>query len=472
MRLMEGIFIGAEVLLVAWLLATEDFSPIGLLFLTTVAAVAHVSVLVRNWPLGAMSVLVISSAMPRFKDTLFSLHVRPEHVAIASVVLVVFLQMARGRIKAITTLKTFDYFLIAYILLNFFSSAITSPQPPLTLRWATLSAVAIVPYFLVRLLIRNERTLYRVLHVLLWVGAAEAVYGIASFLSNQVFNTAFGMELDQYGFFPGTYGTQYEANLFGSYTACCAIMFLAFFLLDHQSGRARYAWGFAVTALGALISLARSVLVAFPFAALVVLWMAFKRGRFKVRSLVPLMLGVALLLFAMGPLILNLVRERFSTIDIAQLSDDPTTWERLVQVAAAVEDIKAHPLLGTGTASFHLFFDPSDYPEGFAGDADEPGWISNTPLRILHDTGAVGLIVFLSFLACLAIAVRKVLRKALERNVAVLAALSGGLVLYAITFQASEATMLAFTWLHLGLLANAVPILQEGSVGLDGVEGK
>jgi uncharacterized membrane protein YidH (DUF202 family) len=42
-----------------------------------------------------------------------------------------------------------------------------------------------------------------------------------------------------------------------------------------------------------------------------------------------------------------------------------------------------------------------------------------------------------------------------------LAALFCGCVLYAITFQATEATMLAFTWIHIGLLAAAVAILQK-----------
>ena len=37
-------------------------------------------------------------------------------------------------------------------------------------------------------------------------------------------------------------------------------------------------------------------------------------------------------------------------------------------------------------------------------------------------------------------------------------ALSAGLLLYAITFQATEATILAFTWVHLGLLAAAVAL--------------
>ena len=68
--------------------------------------------------------------------------------------------------------------------------------------------------------------------------------------------------------------------------------------------------------------------------------------------------------------------------------------------------------------------------------------------------------VFLLFVGYLAVAVRKAARNAAARNTAILTALFAGGVLYAITFQATEATMLAFTWVHLGLLAATVTILQ------------
>ena len=38
---------------------------------------------------------------------------------------------------------------------------------------------------------------------------------------------------------------------------------------------------------------------------------------------------------------------------------------------------------------------------------------------------------------------------------------SGGLVLYAITFQATEATLLAFTWVHLGLLVSVISVVKS-----------
>jgi O-antigen ligase len=460
-RLLKGVVIGGEALLLAWMLATENLSWVGFLALSMLGAVLIATVASINWPIGALLLLTAASAAPRIAETIVGLHLRPEHVASAFVAVAVCFEALKERTPLRLQLRAFDYFLLVYVGLNFFTSALTSPQPELTLRWATLNAIVTSPYFLLRLLIKNESSLHRAFHVVLWVGLAEAFYGILCFLSHLLFRTSVGVEVGQYGAIPGIYGTQYEANVFGSYTGCCAIMFLACFLLSHESRRSWYGWGFAVTTIGAVVSLARSVFLAFPVAALFVFWIVWRKGAFQVRRLLPLFLGVALLLVALSPVVVNLVRERFSTIDLSEISADNTTWERLIQMAVAVEDIKAHPVLGTGTDSFHLFFDPNDYPVGFAGNQEEGGWISNAPLRILHDTGVLGLLVFTLFLGFLGVAVRKAARGASTTNVAILVALSAGGVLYAITFQATEATMLAFTWVHLGLLATAVTVLRE-----------
>jgi O-antigen ligase len=448
MRLVEASFIGAEVILVTWLLSTEDLGPIGVLFIAAVVAVALVSALARSWRLGATSVLIISSTMARFKGTLFSLHVRPEHVAIGLVVLVVFFHMARGQIKAITTLKA-DYLLMGYILLNFITSAVTSPEPRMTLRWAIMNAIVIAPYFLLRLLIKSEDFFHKAFDIMLWIGAAESAYGIFCFLSNRIFETQFGMEINQYGIIPGTYGTQYEPNLFGSYSACCAIMFLTLFLLGERSRW--HGCGFLITSLGAAISLSRAVILAFPAVVLVVVWVAFKRRRFRVRRFVPLASAIALLLLIFSPFLLGLLRERFSTIDVNDISSDDTTAGRIVQMLVAVENVQAHPLLGTGTASFQLLFNWKDYQ-----GEDLGGWVGNTPLRILHDTGVIGLTVFLLFVGSLLLAARRIIRDSSPGTGIALIALQSGLLLYAITFQSSEASLLAFTWVHFGLLSAAV----------------
>jgi O-Antigen ligase len=463
-KLLRGVAIGGETLLLGWLVATEGLSGVGFLALGIVGAVFLVALAAVSWPFGAVLLLGASSAMPRFAGTILGVHLRPEHVAVGFVALAVCGQALKRNKGPRLHFQVSDYFLIAYVGLNFFTSAVTSPEPSLTLRWATLNAIAVSPYFLIRILIRNESGLYRAFHLLLWVGAIESAYGILCFLSNHLFQTSVGVEIGQYGSIPGIYGTQFEANVFGSYTACCAVMFLAYFLLSNEPRRVWYGCGFAITAIAALISLARSVFVALPMVAILVVAVSLKKGQLRIRRIGPLVLGFGLLLVAVSPLVIDLVRERFSTIDLSEISSDNTTVERLLQMAVAIEDIQARPILGTGTASFHLFFDPNDYPAGFAGDAEEPGWISNTPLRILHDTGVVGLIVFLLFVGYLAMAVRTVARNASARNTAILMALSAGGLLYAITFQATEATMLAFTWIHLGLLAAAVTTLRQAAL--------
>jgi len=465
MRLARNLLIAAEISALAWLAATEDLSTPGLALLGAVAAIAVGALTLFNWPFGAIAALVASSAMPTFTGTIFGLHVHPEHIAIGFVMAAALLQGLQPHTRAALHLQRFDHFLIAYILLNFVTSAVTSPEPRMTMRWAALHALVIVPYFLIRWLIKDEGGIHKAFHIVLWVGAAESVYGTICFLSNRMFNTAFGVEVGQYGRIPGTYGTQYEANLFGSYTACCALMFFTMFLLSEKS-KSRYGWGFVVSILGSMVSLSRAVMLAFPIVAVIVVWIAFKRGRLQVRRLAPFAAAIAILLLIASPFIVGFVRERFSTIDFRELNADETTASRIIQMAAAVEDVRSHPLLGTGTASFQLLFDWDDYVPSMKADKDAGAWVGNTPLRIVHDTGLVGLAIFVIFLGGLALAARRAIRLAAPQTAAILIALEIGMLLYAITFQSTEASLLAFTWVHVGCLAAAVTILQSNGAAV------
>ncbi len=467
LRALRNIAIGGEALLLCWLLATEGLSGIPQMVTTLLLAIAIVAIAMWNWPFGAVLTLLIASAMPRFTWTVAGLHVRPEHLAIGLVAGIILLRSRRRSSGVHATWRVFDLWLLGYLAVNFVTSAVTSPEPHLTLRWALLSALGVTPYFLVRWLVVDEETLVAVFRMLLVVGIVEAAYGTLSFFSYQLFNTHFGIELEQYGSMPGTYGSQYEANLFGSYTACCALMCLAGYLLDEKARRRWYLWGFSITILGAFISLARAVFLAFPFAAAFVTWLAARKGRFQMRGVVALagVLAVVLLLFA--PVILHSVQERFSTLNASEITEDETTARRLVGITVALSDVGTHPWLGTGTNSFRLLFDWADYwplPETLQGDEDERGaWIGNTPVRILHDTGIVGFAVFLAFLSKLLLEVRRVIRDAPDSIRVILIALLAGLALYAITFQVTDATNLSFAWIHIGLLAAATTVARGRS---------
>ena len=450
-----------EIAILAWLLATEDLSQVSFLILVIGVTLGVAAIVFRDWPIGCVVVLAVGAAMPRFNLVLSGLHVRPEHIATSVAILAVIVQVFRGQIKLNLRLRNFDYWVLAYVAANFFSSALTSPQPSKTLRWASLNALVVIPYFIIRLLVRNDRQVWLALQSLLCVGLGEAIYGTLASIANHLWGTSWGVELGQYGSIPGTFGTQYEANLFGSYTACTAIMFLALFLLSKGRGHLWYGLGVACGLIAAFFSLARSVLLGLPFPIVALLWISAKKGQFQLRRLLPLGIGVGLVLVMLSPFLLQYVTTRFSTIGVDDVSKDVSTAGRLLQMGAALEDVKVHPVFGTGTSSFQLLFKLSDLGVAVTYEDDDVGWISSTPLRILHDTGIVGLAIFLVFLGTLAKLTYRAVRVAVPSTKLAMVALSAGLMLYAITFQATEATLLTFTWIHFGLLASAAAIAAD-----------
>ena len=138
-------------------------------------------------------------------------------------------------------------------------------------------------------------------------------------------------------------------------------------------------------------------------------------------------------------------------MDISEPAVDPNTLTRIVQVSSAFEEVLKHPMLGGGTSSFQLAFDWQSLGE----DWEDQGWIGNTEMRVLHDTGIVGLVIFFAFLMSLYRQSRKVLK--LESNPELVALLVSALV-YCISFQATEGTLLAFSWVHLGFIGCAISI--------------
>ncbi|HWS18757.1 MAG TPA: hypothetical protein VN223_12105, partial [Candidatus Elarobacter sp.] len=85
----------------------------------------------------------------------------------------------------------------------------------------------------------------------------------------------------------------------------------------------------------------------------------------------------------------------------------------------------------------------------------DQGWIGNTEMRVLHDTGLIGLVVFVAFLVSLYRRSKTVLK--LESNPELFALLASAAV-YCVAFQATEGTLLAFPWVHLGLLGCAISV--------------
>jgi oligosaccharide repeat unit polymerase len=412
-------------------------------------AIAALSVI--RWPFGAVITLVGVSVLPRFYLDVFGWKLRPEHAGalILAAIAAVWLIWKRPKI----TWDKLDYWVLAYLAINYISSAFASPEPSSTLKWAFLNNLGVLPYFLIRVLVQDVETLRKVFRVFIGVAILEAAYGIICYLSHVAFGTTFGMELGQYLVdVAAPYGSLYEPNLFGAYSACCAVMMLSLYFLESR-GRLFYMLSFLMASLAAFVSFSRASLLALVLVVIFVFWKGRQRQSHGRHSLLVFAVAFGLVAVVAITAIGGVVQERLSN-SFSQGLMEETTLTRLVILAESLQNIANHPLLGSGTASFQLFFDWATLIPEWAGTAT---WIGNFLVRVLHDTGIVGLAALLGFVVSLIVKTRQGLRLANETQPA-LFALSAGALVYFICFQFTDGTTLAFCWVHLGFLASAAVI--------------
>jgi O-Antigen ligase len=393
----------------------------------------------------AIAALVVASAAPRLYLEIAGLKARPEHI-IGGILCISVLFIWKARRMPVRWMAP-DYWLAAYAGLNIFSSLFTSQAPMQTIKWAVQQVLVIFAYFLLRVLIEDQARFRKAFAVLLVTGAITVGYGVFCFYLNLLFGSEFGVTIGQYGDIPATYGLQYEANLLGSYSGALCMLMLVMYLFE---GRRRYLIGYAVALAALAISLSRGAVGATLVGFLAVLLFSRRKRLVTRKSVSALAIATMCALVVVLPVVFQHYSERFSTVDIADPTADPDTLTRVVTATSAVDEVLKHPILGGGTSSFQLVFDSE-----LLGADPGQGWIGNTELRVLHDTGLVGLAVFVGFLVSLVRNSRKLLKQ--ETNPYLIALLAAALV-YSVSFQATEGTLLAFFWVHVGLIGCAIAV--------------
>lgn len=435
---------------VSWVLVSSDAAAVRPFVLGAVAVpVAAAVIYYLSSTVGvALWALLAAAVMSRYYVEVGGLKARPEHILIGllSVAALFYWKRRAHPVRWIAA----DWCLLGYVGMNIFSSLVMSIAPGQTLKWAIQQALVIVAYFLLRIIAGEPETFRRAVRILVAVGALEGAYAVVCFFSNLLFKTSFGVEVGQYGEFPGTYGTVYEANLLGAFSAACLVMAMVMYF--QERARKSYLLAIALTYAGLIIALSRAAIIACGV-ALVVLFFAGRKTRIIDRrgaKAVGYTLLAASLILASATVPLYL--ERFSTVQVSDVSADADTALRIVTVGIALDDILQHPVLGNGTASFQLLVSSRELG---LGDLDMGTWIGNVEVRIVHDTGIVGFAFFLCFLIWLAVPAWKLLRN--QHHPELLALMLAALV-YSMTFQATEGTLLAFAWVHLGLIGCAISI--------------
>jgi len=434
-----------------------DASGVTALLVAAAIAVPIAAIWLSYSAAGAIVALIIASSAPRLFVEIGGLKARPEHFVCGILCISIFF-LWKKRSQPVQWIWP-DYLLIAYAALNLFTSLFMSIEPRQTIKWALQQVLIILTYLFLRVLIQDRKDLRKAFMALLVVGAVAVAYGIICFYSNLLFGTEFGMTIGQYGDTPAPYGLQYEANLLGSTSGALSVMMLIMYLYER---RRRFLVGFALAFAGMAISLSRGALGATVIGLGAVAILGLRKGLLRRQVLMNVGKATLCALLVVLPAVVPQYTERFNTMDIGEPAVDPNTLTRIVQVSSAFEEVLKHPVLGGGTSSFQLEFDWQSLGEEW----EEQGWIGNTEMRVLHDTSIVGLVIFIGFLVSLSRRSKRVLK--LEPNPMLIALLASALV-YCISFQATEGTLLAFSWVHLGLIGCAIAVLAASKAG-DGKE--
>ena len=460
---LEKIAAGSLAILIIYLAATESLVWVPFFF----GVLAGLVALLVRWPHGALLGLLVAASIPRWFFQVSSWNAKPEHLVVAACGGVLFFRIF-AKLHIWQRLEKLDVLLLAFLAANYFSSYAFSPNPASTLRWSLLQMLAASPYFLIRQLVTTKAQFDRVMGWWLWVGALEASFGILCYLSHLFFGTDVGVTLFFYlGFIPGTYGSLWEPNIFGSYCTCFAVMFLFYYLAGERKN-AWYMGGVALSTVGLLLSLARQAWVCLIFVGGAVVLYSLrgtKAGNVKEAHTnkiqwkrlafigTGILIALVIALAAMRDL-----SGRLATLSVSEAADDPTVVRRAGLIALAIDDIQRHPLVGLGTSSFQLLYLGDDDSYQGVGQA----WLGSLFFRVVHDTGVVGMVLLGWFILNLARRAWRILllRKSTYTGVG---ALLAGAVVMVIAYQLTDASTLAFTWIQLGLLATGVRIAEIGS---------
>lgn len=426
------------------------------------AAAAAVAAALACLPwLALFAVAVFAATVQSVSVDVLGMTFRPEMLLASILALRAFtMRQRRG-------LGRSEWFLLAFAAILIVSSFLEAANVGASLRGAALMSFGMLTYLAVVVAFPTEERLVtgvRIFLVALGLGAAA---GIAALGSHYAFGTTFGITfLDTLDLFPSVKGVAYEHDLYGSMSAAGAIIF--FVLWREKSTIVSDGWLLAggwLCALGAVLALARGAWVALAIAGVVALLVARPR-----RSVAPLFAAGAAIV---GVLALLLVV--FTEFDVGEKTEatagalgiqssralafgSTTGAQRVAEWKIAYSDIRTSPLMGLGAVSYgqrHLV--KTSY-------GSKPAFLGNWLVRVIYDTGLIGLGLFLAFAWPIVWPSRSVVRPSGDLA-SIARALVCGCVVIAVAYLATDALLLVWPWILLGLTRSARLLAVPSSAG-------
>ncbi len=457
---------------------------------------------------GGLIALLLMSSLNRYTAEIAGVSLKPEHIAVPLVALALLPRLP----ALVRQLRLVDLLLLAWLAWSVVGGLLNAPDPAdSTKLWAMLLLVA-CPYFIATTTVRTAGRLFTIVDAWMLIGLAVGLFGIATHLL-YAWDINLGVQINPVTADPTIPSTFRESNLFGSAMMMLALTAIGMLALGYR--RQRLALVMAVVGfVGLQVSFTRTAWGAFVVGLLVLaalLVVLSVRGAYRVtpEQLRPagIAAGCALLLTAVvwlpvgdasiradraDTVAANATREARVEATMTAgssavtatlpplLEGTPTAFAvptpspenpdivgrvgsiadtsdsslriRLEFAKQALRDWRAHPVVGLGIGSFGQTYTTTSF---------DRAWLSNTFVRTLHDSGLVGLGLFLAPLALLAISGLRLTDRLTGDLDRLALALGVAVVGMFVAFQATEGFQLAWYWAVLGLYAAAVRLAHE-----------
>jgi hypothetical protein len=400
-----------------------------------VLAAGAVFVRTLEWRAGLMVLLIVTCLIDRYTFSVGRLNIRPEHIAVALLLAATVLDRVRsGRLDAFKP-RLGEAFLVAWFVVAAASSVLEAPHRSDSVKVLALLAISSLALFLPsRVIEKDQDVLDRVLRWLLLAFAIDSAYAVGAYFLH-LFGPTISISVNPAGGHFNAYGTLWEPNVLGAISGAGA---LAWAHLGKD--RFRHHWiGIALCFSACVVSLARAALLA----VVVVYVLSFVLPPGRRPNIRASLYAIATALVTMAALILADVAGKYTIQPggaINSLGNGTDLIGRLNQFRPVFADLKANPILGLGIDSFGQ----RHVTQGLAEH------LANVELLLLNDTGILGLLLVLGFIAMLAIAAW------LRRHDAMVVGLTATALVVFITNQATETLELMITWLLLGLVSAAI----------------
>lgn len=452
---------------------------------------------------GAVVALLIAAALNRYSSEFAGATVKPEHIVAPLTGLLLLPDLRR----LLARLDRVDLFVLAWLLWSLVPGLLNAPDPGNSTRLWMMLMLAAFGYFAVALTVRTAGRAYTVFTAWLTIATGIGIWGLVTHFAYHALDVNLGIQVNPVTFDPSIPGPFHEANLFGSAVMMAGLTGLA--LLALGGGPQRLAWTASLVGLLAVqVSFTRTVWIAylgglilialgkviyqprrrvlpqpagitafggvFALAILgtVALWVPFSNTPQPPQGVAfstptPLPPGAPTPTPAPTQTFLQrgtpvaehnwtpAVREADIAGRVGSIAstNDSSVRLRLEFIRIALRDWREHPLVGLGIGSFG---------QEYINSSNERAWLTMFAVRILHDGGVVGVLLFGTALALLLVRVVGLLRARSGGRVERIAlAMAVGIAAMFVAFLATEGLQLAWYWCSLGLFAALVRIAAQ-----------